>query len=135
MKRSGCRCGPLNDCGEPGGPGDMCECDGQGNCTHWIVGDFNLFNKTAAEIEASTTRFLLDENFAFVEVGLFAAAGLQIGDTLSAVVDAHLSLRPADSDERFDILNCRFTDDVVKVIYERGGKTRIGELKNPKARP
>lgn len=108
----------------------MCETDGQGGCTDWIVGDFNLYEKTAAEIESSSTRFLVDQNNVLVEVGLLATFGLRVGDRLITVGKSNM----ANPKGRKRILEWNFDAPMLKVVFMRKDDFHARTMENPKGK-
>jgi hypothetical protein len=142
MKRAGCRCGPFNDC-NVSSIGSMCETDGNGNCSEWIVGDFNLWHLTGDELqaafEASTTKFYgtwVKENDAIkglklIEVGMLAEAGLTKGDILSAIIEDRDARVMENPDDHLPILTWQFVEPELRIVYQRLGSTRMGIMKNP----
>jgi hypothetical protein len=130
MKRAGCQCGPLKDCGVPGSPADMCETDGQGNCFEWIVGDLGLYEKRPEEIESSTTRFLLTKDFIVDEPGLLAAAGVRKGDRLVSVHKYPI----ANPRNIKAITGWKFKNKTLKIGYARHGVVFVGTMENPKGK-
>jgi hypothetical protein len=138
MKRYGCKCGPLNDCGDPAGPGWMCETFGPGACSEWPVGDFVDWSlpqdELQAALEASTTKFYgsFDKNGGIVleEVGMLAAAGLKQGDTLLAVE----GFRLANQFDRRTILTWQFNGKKVAVTFVRKGRMHAANMDNPKGK-
>jgi hypothetical protein len=136
MKRYKVRCGPNNDCTEPGGVGDACECDGSGNCTDWIVGFFNEQGLTGDALqtafEASTDKFLglltKDGNLKLGEVGILAKAGLRSGDELVSIQGFTFK----DASHRSRILNWQFETAGISIVYIRNDKQLTAMMGNPK---
>lgn len=144
----GQRCGPLNNCGEYGGPGWMCECDGQGNCTEQGVGDPGQFEAFAAlspkefqaHMEASTTKFYgtytEDGGLKLMGVGMLKEAGLQVGDILiGAFVVGDNTLEMSNQEHRQRILEWKFTKPLVSILFKRGDLSLSSTMKNPAAKP
>jgi hypothetical protein len=77
--------------------------------------------------------FLLDENDALLDVGIFADAGLQIGDVLISVHDGKNTWLVADLADRPAIPVWQFTEPQLTVNYEREGELLSVVMENPKA--
>ena len=77
--------------------------------------------------------FSLDKNDALLDVGIFAAAGLQIGDVLISVHDGRNTWLVADGGDRQAILTWQFTEPQLTVNYEREGELFSVLMENPNA--
>ena len=86
-----------------------------------------------SHMQASTTKFLFDNKGAFVEVGVFADAGLQIGDKLIAVIEASGAKTPGATlkYEAERILKWQFTAKELIIAFKRNGEAMSGNMKNP----
>jgi hypothetical protein len=132
-KHYGARCtGVGSDCVDD----PLAWCERVGNlCTGGTMGDIGIQEKAArlsrAEFQkamaASATKFLLNDKGAFVEVGLFAAAGLQVGDRLVNVGRANM----ANPKGRIRVLNFKFDTNRLKVGFLRGDDFHITTMENP----
>ena len=66
--------------------------------------------------------FLIDENDALTDVGIFADAGLQIGDVLISIYDGFNTWIVNDGGDRQAILLWQFTQPTLTVNYRRDGE-------------
>jgi membrane-associated protease RseP (regulator of RpoE activity) len=106
----------------------MCECDGQGGCSEWIVGMPGLWDipedERLAAIEASTTKFILTKDFVVEEPGLLAAAGVQKGDRIVSVGKYPI----ANPRNLKAITGWEFPAKTIKVGFVRGGVLIVNSM-------
>jgi hypothetical protein len=109
-------------------------CSGQHPCIGGDVGDLGIMQKSPEEIEASTTKFVLDKDDKLLEVGMLADAGLMAGDTLTGLylVGSDV-LEMSKEEERIRILTWDFDRPLINVLFERKGLSHTATLKNPKS--
>jgi hypothetical protein len=109
-------------------------CTGQQPCSGGSVGDLGIMGKTAAEIDASQTKFwgphTKEGGIELVGVGMLAAAGLQPGDILIAVEGFRFSER----NDRRTILTWQFYTEKIAVTFIRKGRMHSSSMDNPKGK-
>jgi hypothetical protein len=108
-------------------------CSGQHPCIGGDVGDLGIMDKTPEQIEASTTKFVLDKDDKLLEVGMLKEAGLRVGDTLTGLFTVgEPTIEMSNEDDRKRILTWKVKKPLVSVLYRRDGISLSGTMKNPR---
>src|SRR5688572_4375930 len=106
-------------------------CSGQHPCIGGDVGDLGIMDKTPEQIEASTTKFVLDKDDKLLEVGILADAGAKVGDILEGIFTTHKNYSMSKDADRQFILGWQFKEKILSVALERNGTKLQGTMKNP----
>lgn len=131
-------CGENNQCWGAQ-PTSWCEKIGD-DCFCGDLGDLGIADiqpdKFQETMDASTTKFYgtrtKNGGLQLQEVGMLAAAGLQVGDELLGVTPlVRDAVQLSMSQDRAAVLQWQIATKGVYVVYERDDDIRIGYMSNP----